>query len=69
MGDLSNFVVPLPQTPTELAEASARLDAESQLAATLLNEIDAQLALLREHRQALIRAAVTGGLDALERVA
>lgn len=69
MGDLSNFVVPLPETPAELAEASARLDAESQLAATLLNEIDAQIGLLREHRQALITAAVTGGLDALEQVA
>ena len=69
MGDLSNFVIPLPPTPAELLEASARLDAESQLATGLLQEIDAQIALLREHRQALITAAVTGGLDALERVA
>lgn len=69
MGDLSNFAIPLPPTPDELSEASERLDAEGAAAAKLLSEIGAQIGLLREHRQALITAAVTGGLRALDQVA
>lgn len=48
---------------------AAEVVAGRERAAELTNEINRQLRLLREHRQAIITAAVTGGLDALDQVA
>ena len=46
-----------------------RLEAARDLLQRRLDEIDRQVLLLREHRQALITAAVTGGLDSVRKVA
>lgn len=46
-----------------------RLEVARDLLQRRLDEIDRQVLLLREHRQALITAAVTGGLDAVRKVA
>lgn len=68
IGDLRRLPVPAvpPEVQTELAVALDR--AESQSAAMAM-EVNAQVRLLREHRQALISAAVTGGLDAVRKMA
>lgn len=68
MPELRTFKIPLPPVEEQqriIDEAeSARVTARS-----LAEEIGQQAALLREHRQALITAAVTGGLEAVGRVA
>jgi type I restriction enzyme S subunit len=48
---------------------AAEVVAAREGAAELTDEINRQLRLLREHRQAIITAAVTDGLDALDQVA
>jgi type I restriction enzyme S subunit len=68
MSDMRDLVVSLPP----LEEQRAIVDAAERTRAhetAVVNEIDHQLQLLREHRQALITAAVTAGLDALDQVA
>jgi len=69
MGDLAKFKVPL---PTDLGERNHLADvllAARDHAESLKDEIRANLELLREHRQALITAAVTGGIEAVGRAA
>jgi type I restriction enzyme S subunit len=67
IGDLRRL--PVPFVPPELQrKLGADLDREERVAALLAHEIEGQVALLREHRRALITAAVTGGLDAVRRV-
>lgn len=68
MPELRSFKVPLPA----LVEQDAIVEAACRLRGTamrLRSEMERQLAYLREHRQALITAAVTGGLDAVRKVA
>lgn len=68
MPELRSFKVPLPA----LVEQDAIVEAAFRLRGTamrLRGEMERQLAYLREHRQALITAAVTGGLDAVRKVA
>lgn len=65
IGDIQ-VPVPPPQEQTRLLDALNRMASEAEMIA---NEVDHQVGLLREHRQVLITAAVTGGLDALHEVA
>jgi type I restriction enzyme S subunit len=60
------LVVPPASEQRRIADAADRL--EQQITA-LSNEVSGGVALLREHRQALIIAAVKGVLDAVRRVA
>ena len=53
----------------EQAQLVERLEAARDLMQRRLGELERQVELLREHRQALIAAAVTGGLDAVRKVA
>jgi type I restriction enzyme S subunit len=46
-----------------------KLETARDLMQRRLDELDHQVALLREHRQALVTAAVTGGLEAVRKVA
>lgn len=68
MADMRNLYVPVPPIDEQRAivEAAASI---REREAVLATEVDHQIRLLREHRQALITAAVTGGLDALHEVA
>jgi len=60
--DLGNVHVPAP--PSDLQQdLVARLDRTSAAIASTRASLERQLGLLREHRQALITAAVTGELD------
>lgn len=65
---IGDVVVPIPpaREQTTLLEELTRMACDVATAAT---EVDHQVRLLLEHRQALITAAVTGGLDALQGVA
>ena len=66
--DMKNLVVPVPPVDEQRAIVErAALVREHE--AALVDEIETQIDLLREHRQALITAAATGGLDALDQVA
>lgn len=65
IGDIQ-VPVPPPQEQTRHLDELDRMASEAEIIA---NEVDHQVGLLREHRQALITAAVTGGLDALHEVA
>jgi type I restriction enzyme S subunit len=68
MPELRSFKIPLPT----LAEQDAIVEAATRLRKTtmrLQGELGGQLSYLREHRQALITAAVTGGMDAVRKVA
>lgn len=60
--------IPMPDLASQrsLVDATRR---EWRVADRLIADVAAQVRLLREHRQALITAAVTGGLDALRKVA
>jgi type I restriction enzyme S subunit len=58
--------VPSPSEQRRIAEV---LDASESKLVLLRSEVDRQVAMLNEHRQALITAAVTGGLDAVRKVA
>lgn len=64
---IARFPVPLPPLQEQDSILSSVARHMSQLD-MLETEIRCQVALLREHRQALITAAVTGGLDALDQV-
>jgi type I restriction enzyme S subunit len=67
MPELRSFKVPLPS----LAEQDAIIEAAAQLrerSGRLQSELATQLSYLREHRQALVTAAVTGGPDAVRRI-
>lgn len=61
-------LVLLPAPVEQVSIASDVIEARSKVG-ELIREIDRQVDFLREHRQALITAAVTGGLDALQGVA
>lgn len=61
-------LVLLPSPAEQASIASVVAEARSKLV-DLTGEIDRQLQFLHEHRQALITAAVTGGLEALQGVA
>ncbi len=65
MGDLARFRTPIPAAPDQRAELATRLQAISAEGRKLVDELRLSRGLLREHRQALITAAVTGGLDAV----
>lgn len=67
-GDIVAMAVPFPDLPTQRLIGDL-LDAERQRLLALQTELAHQVALLREHRQALITAAVTGGVDAVRKVA
>jgi type I restriction enzyme S subunit len=69
MGDIAKFKVPMPADPAERASLTQRLSALRVQARVLRHEFDGNLRLLRERRQALITAAVTGGLEAVGRAA
>lgn len=68
MPDIKSITIPLPSV-----EEQDRMVSELRVTLRLLDdsvaELTQQIALLREHRQALITAAVTGGLDAVRKVA
>jgi type I restriction enzyme S subunit len=65
IGDIQ-VPIPPPQEQTRLLDELNRMASEAEM---IGNEVDYQVGLLREHRQALITAAVTGGLGALHEVA
>lgn len=69
MGDLQKFRVQLPDSAEARLTLARELEAVVAHASELQQELDLQLNLLRERRQALIAAAVTGGLDAVVKVA
>lgn len=60
--------VPAPEVASQL-DIVAVLRAERETFEALASELDRDVDLLNEHRQALITAAVTGGLEALQGVA
>ncbi|GAB4200756.1 MAG: restriction endonuclease subunit S [Roseiflexaceae bacterium] len=60
--DLANFSVPIPDL-NEQQEILAYVDAEVVQIDTLITKAEQFIALLREHRAALIAAAVTGQID------
>ncbi len=60
--------IPLPSL-AEQAVIVAELDEARRQVESVLAEVESQHRLLREHRQALITAAVTGGLEAIRRAA
>lgn len=65
---IRRFPIPLP--PLEEQERLLQeLDVRLSKMDALRLEVTKQSLLLREHRQALITAAVTGGLDAIGRAA
>lgn len=68
MADMRNLYVPVPPIDEQRAivEEAAGI---RQREAVLATEVETQMGLLHEHRQALVTAAVTGGLDALHEVA
>lgn len=68
MPELRTFKIPLPPVE-EQQRIVAEAESARATACSLDNEIGRQVALLQEHRQALITAAVTGGLGAVGRVA
>jgi len=65
--DLKRAVVPVPPAP-EQAAIAAFLDRETARIDALVAKIEQHIALLREHRQALITAAVTGQIDVRDEV-
>lgn len=68
MPEIRSLVVPLP--PVDEQDAILKeLDRTLSQLDTVRTELELQTSLLDEHRQALITAAVTGGLDAVGRVA
>jgi hypothetical protein len=69
MSDLRKFAIPLPLGNEERMSMVRELKSVESRATQLLLELDRQSLLLREHRQALITAAVTGGLDPARKVA
>ncbi len=68
MPDLRRLQIPLPPRQEQMAIVERTRSTLMRLDETR-REIDKQLHLLVEHRQALITAAVTGGLDAVREVA
>ena len=62
---IGNFKMPLPPLPEQQAIASY-LDAKCASIDTLISKIERSIDLLREKRQALITAAVTGKIDVRE---
>jgi type I restriction enzyme S subunit len=69
LGDLKNFVVGIPDQPSEWGRMAAHLERRRSLILTARNLLERQLSLLVEHRQALITAAVTGQLEVSEAAA
>jgi type I restriction enzyme S subunit len=65
IGDIDVAVPPIPEQRQLVADLARR----QREASAVISEVDHQIALLQEHRQALITAAVTDGLDAIEQVA
>jgi type I restriction enzyme S subunit len=65
---LLNFHVPVPP-PNEQAEICAYLSGVARCYEGLLDEARRAVRLLMEHREALVTAAMTGGLDAARKVA
>lgn len=59
--DFASVRIPVPSA-SEQAELAGALEREYQLTRRLLDVVDGSIGLLREHRQALIIAAVTGEL-------
>lgn len=60
--DFASIQIPVPST-SEQAELAEALEREYHLTRRLLDVVEASIDLLREHRQALITAAVTGELE------
>jgi type I restriction enzyme S subunit len=65
---IGDVAVPIPPA-TEQEKLLEELTGMASDVATAATEVDHQVRLLQEHRRALITAAVTGGLEALEGVA
>ena len=65
---LANLKIPCPPVH-EQTEIVDRIDRESSQTDTLLTKVERSLDLLREHRSALISAAVTGKIDVRGEVA
>lgn len=63
MGDLANFLIRLPDEPTEIRATTAELEEAAARVESVEMELSRQIALLEEHRQALITHAVTHGID------
>ena len=68
MPEIKSIVIPLPP-PAEQVEIVQTLRAKIRTLDEARLEMGSQISLLRERRQALISAAVTGGLAAAGRVA
>lgn len=66
--DMRDLVVPVPPVEEQRAIVDRAAEVRRHEAAVIV-EVDRQLELLLEHRQALITAAVSGGLDTLQGVA
>ena len=60
--DFASVRIPVPSA-SEQAELAGALEREYQLTRRLLDVVDGSIGLLREHRQALITAAVTGEFE------
>ena len=63
LGDLAEFIVGLPADPTQWSEIAANLSEAYEAHLLLTSRLRRQIELLREHRQALITAAVTGEFE------
>jgi type I restriction enzyme S subunit len=63
LGDLAEFKVGLPTNPEEWPKISAILFEAHQAYLSLNSRLQSQIKLLRERRQTLIMAAVTGELE------
>jgi type I restriction enzyme S subunit len=64
MPEIKSIVIPLPPRPVQ-DEIVARLRVELDALDAVREELEGQVSLLREHRQALITHAVTQGIDGL----
>jgi len=62
MGDLANFRLCLPASSAEIESLTTDIRERRALASAAIGAIDRQILLLRERRQALITATVTGKL-------
>jgi type I restriction enzyme S subunit len=63
LGDMKNFLVGLPHDRRRWEDLARRLESRQNQVRSTITALTRQIDLLREHRQALITAAVTGELD------
>lgn len=63
LGDLAEFTVGLPTDPVEWPKIAVNLSKAYEVHRSVTSRLRRQIDLLREHRQALITAAVTGELE------